>query len=310
MTIETKLGRFLAAPYAPAETLRIAVAYATRGGVERLQAFVGSALKNAEVLVGLDDYVTEPEALGLLRASCREVRTTKTAQGDHGRFHPKFYWRYSASRGAWYVGSANLTPSALDHNVEAGVVSRYEGDVPEELASLWSSWWEAGQSIEETLVGYFEDRARHVADRSAPTGSLSAVGSLANRDVTALSVEDLLALRESITSLEKRLEEVNRELDAQLLGTLERDGRPTTIGAWTVRLTTRRGWDSTALTRIARRYSIPFESLFRLTHPLKSELIENAFRAYRVADTDAAQCRRTSQNLSIEHAEPSVDPER
>lgn len=301
MTIETKLGRFLAAPYAPAETLRIAVAYATRGGVERLQAFVGSALKNAEVLVGLDDYVTEPEALGLLRASCREVRTTKTAQGDHGRFHPKFYWRYSASRGAWYVGSANLTPSALDHNVEAGVVSRYEGDVPEELASLWSSWWEAGQSIEETLVGYFEDRARHVADRSAPTGSLSAVGSLANRDVAALSVEELLALREDILPLAKRLKEVWRELDTRITWKLEPDGRPMRIGEWIARLVVHNRWNVAGLELLAQRYSIPFSSLFQLK-PLRNELVEQALRAFNVTDSDTSECRLTSPKLTIRRA--------
>lgn len=303
MRIETRLSEFLVPTFDPDETLRIAVAYVRTSGVERLRRMAGSALARADVLVGLDDYVTDPDAIQSLRGVCRRVRTITN---DAGRFHPKLYWRRTNDGGACYIGSANLTGSALDKNDEAGVVFEYMGPPPDDLATLWTTWWDRGRPAEQTVAGY----ARSFAEKRSsptlqPTSSdhvLARLTALSSRPVELLSDGELLELREAIVALQTRVP----ELGALLRERLEAQGgsRTRDVAGSIVELTGPKfQWDRNALDELVARFGVPRSRVFL---PAREEVRPDAsdgLRAYSVPEEEIEKCRSvvTKPSLKVLH---------
>jgi hypothetical protein len=306
MAIETKLGQFFSVPFRPDEGLRIAVAYAKMTGVERLRASAGAALARAEVLVGLNDYVTEPAAIERLRELCSRVRTVES---ERGRFHPKLYWRRGDGRGSCYVGSANLTGSALDLNLEAGVVFEYEGTPPDDLKETWASWWDSGRPVDQTLPSYkqrFADQ-RPARAPEQPDKALARIAALGARHLATLSDGELLELRESIRALQARLPELDGALRArharrvrgagstelELAGSLVRFGVP------------RRRWDYPALEGLIRRFGVPRARVFERGPDRVRKDALGALQAYDVPESEIENCRVATARSSIQVVAPS-----
>jgi hypothetical protein len=140
-----------AAATVPYNLADVAVAYATRRGVELLNRRLdGTGWTGAtkRFLISVDFGVTEPEALAALEALPNaEVRVpnglvvlASEALRPPSTFHTKAYaFRVSdaASQLALVVGSANITASALATGAEAVIVQTWSGSLsPPERALL------------------------------------------------------------------------------------------------------------------------------------------------------------------------------
>lgn len=123
-----KLGNFLEIELQGSATTRIAVAFASFGGVTALEAAIFAALSKggkAEILVGLDFATTDSRALRKL------FDWTKTVEGfqffvlppsGSSIYHPKMYLLDCADYEMIVVGSSNLTEAGLFKNAEANLV--------------------------------------------------------------------------------------------------------------------------------------------------------------------------------------------
>jgi hypothetical protein len=125
--------------------LRIAVAYATLEGVNLLQKILAtrSGHLNVSLIVGLDGFVTQPQAIRSLQqlyeTECKFILTTEV----NAIFHAKgyFFESFSGDYVGAFVGSANLTGSGLGRNTELGIVTRCHGAQARQMKSVWDSWW-------------------------------------------------------------------------------------------------------------------------------------------------------------------------
>ena len=71
---------------------RVAVAYATVSGARALQAaFDNHGLQESRWLLGLDDALTQPGAIALLRSLPHSTVHIASFEKSRRRFHPKFY---------------------------------------------------------------------------------------------------------------------------------------------------------------------------------------------------------------------------
>lgn len=134
---------------APYDRVNVAMAYVSVAGVRALlKTLTRCAIRESRWLVGLDDVVTQPDAIrlvmGLPNASVRVASLAKYSR----RFHPKvlyFEERSQAGEALLMIGSANLTSSALGGNSEAVVFLRAEHDDETcSLAAAWQDLWSQG----------------------------------------------------------------------------------------------------------------------------------------------------------------------
>src|SRR5690606_25555071 len=100
---------------------RLAVSFVMRSGVALLEPVLKRALtRGATIKLLTSDYldVTEPDALERLLALPGDIHIR--AYREAGRsYHPKAYlFGYPDGRGRAFVGSSNLSASALRHGVE------------------------------------------------------------------------------------------------------------------------------------------------------------------------------------------------
>lgn len=130
--------------------LRIAVAYATVSGVRALLAALSRAqLQRTYWLIGLDDAISQPGAIDLILGIDGSELRVAGYQAKSQRFHPKvfqFLFEPHTTPHVSFVGSANLTSSALQENGEAVVALEREGkDDDVTLERLWLELWKQGQ---------------------------------------------------------------------------------------------------------------------------------------------------------------------
>lgn len=123
--------------------LRIACAYATVAGVRAIMQHLNhDACPQSTWILGLDDLITQPGAMDLLRDTLgATVRVPKKTA--LGRFHPKFYLltpRAAEERRIAYVGSANASVAALNSNAEMAV--RLCATKAIDIAALERAWQE------------------------------------------------------------------------------------------------------------------------------------------------------------------------
>lgn len=142
------------------DRLDVAVAYATLPGVKALELAVGGVPLVSRWVVGLDDAITQPEALEYIAdlpgSELRVVKLTPTR-----RFHPKMYLLWSStekSNAAAAIGSGNMTLNGLRKNGETAVILTAE--VTTEVNALkrqWREMWDLGHSpTDQELADYKE----------------------------------------------------------------------------------------------------------------------------------------------------------
>ena len=158
-----------------AVSLKIAVAYATRGGCEmllpRLQAQVGtqSWLRIPKTFIVSFDYgLTEPSALELLRSVPNSLLLvadssvlSRPALRPLRAYHPKLYLVDYDGHCACFIGSANLTVRALSVNTEAGVtttLSREDG------VDIWTDLLEGTEAVTDAILDAYDAARRQIPD--------------------------------------------------------------------------------------------------------------------------------------------------
>lgn len=108
--------------------VRLAVAYAKSGPLERLQPHFAAwkskaAGRTAKIVLGIDQKGTSVQALTLALSMFDQVYVTNTASSS--TFHPKMYLFHGATIGRAIIGSHNLTVGGTETNLEAGVEIDY-----------------------------------------------------------------------------------------------------------------------------------------------------------------------------------------
>lgn len=150
------------------DRLDVAVAYATLQGVRCLELALNDVSLVSRWVVGIDDAVTQPEALEYL-AGLRRSKVRLASMLPQKRFHPKLYCLWSSShkhKGVTVIGSGNMTLNGMLNNGETAVL--LESESPKETKALrrqWKAMWQLGERatqrrIDSYRVGYIEGRKR------------------------------------------------------------------------------------------------------------------------------------------------------
>jgi len=164
--------------------LKVAVAYVTLGGVERLAGQLDAVPNWAElrkrILVGIHHAITEPSAIealrGLPQAEVRAFvpggRLTMRAFETRPVFHPKTI-AISHARGLCFLqaGSANMTAAAIGErpgNYEFSLSLLAEGNQPLDRAGAFEDWfaraWDQSRRADRRFIRDYARLRRQVQD--------------------------------------------------------------------------------------------------------------------------------------------------
>ncbi|KRF51209.1 DNA helicase [Bacillus sp. Soil768D1] len=160
--ITGQLGAHLLKQIDSASSICILTSFVMKSGVQYLsEALKTAAERGAEIKVCTGDYlfVTQPEALRMfLEIDSRiEVRLWKS---NGVSFHPKAYLFQKEEQDSLFVGSSNLSRSALSHGVEWSLSVSDDEEVLSQGLHLFLETFYSDQTIplnQETLKDY-EDR--------------------------------------------------------------------------------------------------------------------------------------------------------
>jgi len=121
-------------PYA--DSLTVCVAFLKNSGLAVLLPGLKRLLLRggtAQIIAGLDFYLTEPKALRQLAdlaQTCSTLICKVFESGGSTTFHPKMYCVAQGTNVALVVGSSNLTSGGLDANIEACTLTRADTAAP------------------------------------------------------------------------------------------------------------------------------------------------------------------------------------
>ncbi|RMF84467.1 MAG: HIT domain-containing protein [Nitrospirae bacterium] len=156
-----------------AERVSILAAFVTDGGVEKIEPSLDSALdRGASVRILCGDYLdfTRPTALrrlldiaGAATAADRgalEVKVVEVASIEGRAFHPKSWIFEAGHGGSAFVGSSNLSDSALGFGVEWNLRLDAARD-PEgfrRLLEAFDTWWQRARRVDLPWIEAYEAR--------------------------------------------------------------------------------------------------------------------------------------------------------
>lgn len=155
--------------------LWIAAAYATVSGVREVLDTVSTTRSaKMEFIIGLDDYITQPGALRLLKSVPRSNLRVASLSRKGSRFHPKAYYLQS-ERGSKYdlsiVGSSNLSHAALNTNCEVNSCAVGDDQRAKQFFGTWDQVWRVGEDLADEALQKYEEtyekarRLRSVLER-------------------------------------------------------------------------------------------------------------------------------------------------
>jgi hypothetical protein len=150
------------------DRLDVAVAYATLSGLEALRTASGGWPALTRWVVGLDDAITQPQALeSLVAMQGADLRVCQL--GPARRFHPKLYCFWSSNEPAnclAVIGSANMTDHGLNRNGEAAVILDAENEADaEQLKLKWQDFDALGTDASQAILDAY--REQHAKARKA-----------------------------------------------------------------------------------------------------------------------------------------------
>lgn len=143
-------------------SISICVAYATRKGVIDMRSILPNQKFESEWLFGLDDRITEPEAILFAQNTVNSIVKVKKMQPTR-RFHPKIYLLKNVdnSRCTLIIGSNNLTMAGLNKNCEAFMVFRstsIESSKP--ILKFWEKIWRIGKVYSPSEIEAYKQSRR------------------------------------------------------------------------------------------------------------------------------------------------------
>ncbi len=205
----------------PFDHVDVAAAYATSQGIRAFLRILGAAPVRSRWIIGLDDAITQPEAIDELKelpgAKVRVARLSPVR-----RFHPKVYlFRRSSQtdQAMLVVSSGNLTERGLHENAEGTVLLHSESAAEvSEMQAMFQSLWALGhqpskQELQEYSASYkiakvqrkvVEDRG-NAPNEPAPAATVShdISGKNTSEAVIALAVTRIAAAQpDSVCSLD------------------------------------------------------------------------------------------------------------
>tara|TARA_Y100000034_G_scaffold134953_1_gene205001 strand:- start:992 stop:2176 length:1185 start_codon:yes stop_codon:yes gene_type:complete len=126
-----------------AQEVYITVAFLKYSGLKVIKDIIEDTLKNngnVNFIVGLDLYVTEPNALYELLDLCQKKYRLEfyLFNSKSSTFHPKMYASKGSKKSSVLIGSANLTNGGLSSNVEASIYSENDDLLFEECKKFFS----------------------------------------------------------------------------------------------------------------------------------------------------------------------------
>jgi len=159
--ITNDLGSHLLSQIEKASTICILTSFVMKSGVAFLKEALASAAKaGADIKICTGDYlhITQPEGLAELLAidDNIEVRLWKS---NGVSFHPKAYMFNSDSEDRLFIGSSNLSKSALNNGIEWNLSVSNEKTVFNDALDVFLKIFYADQTVkvnEETLKDYKE----------------------------------------------------------------------------------------------------------------------------------------------------------
>ena len=194
------------------DRIDLLVSFVMRSGLDLIAGRLDEALaRGAHVRVLTTDYlgITDPAALGFFldrieQAARTEQATTSAApqlavrvfSDPSTSFHPKAYIfsNSSSHQGVAFVGSSNLSRSALERGIEWNVETRQVGALLDEFERLWAD----PRSVALDAPWLAAYRQRQLA-RPAPPADDEAIGGVAlEPEPTPTSVQ-----REALSALEQ-----------------------------------------------------------------------------------------------------------
>jgi len=125
---------------AKSNDLRIAVAFASTGGIslleQGLQDYINRKDSYIEFVLGIDSDVTDSKALQDLYQLSKAkpnvklycYRSSNSESNSEGIYHPKLYIANQSSIVTTIIGSSNLTEGGLKSNVELNVLIESKSD--------------------------------------------------------------------------------------------------------------------------------------------------------------------------------------
>lgn len=140
--------------------LDVAVAYATLQGVKALEMALGGMKQSSRWVVGLDDAISQPEAIEyLLTLQGAQVRVASMLPGK--RFHAKLYCSWSTEhkdKCVTAIGSGNMTLNGLVHNAETAVLLTAETrEEAIELKKQWRAMWNLGNKAKQDTIDSYRN---------------------------------------------------------------------------------------------------------------------------------------------------------
>ena len=142
------------------DQLDVAVAYATKQGIRALELALGKFPETSRWVIGLDDAITQPEAIDyLIQLKGAEVRLAALAPGR--RFHPKLYCLSSngdSSLCVSAIGSGNMTLNGLRRNGETAALLHAENkSEADALKAQWAVMWSLGAAVTQAALDSYRD---------------------------------------------------------------------------------------------------------------------------------------------------------
>ncbi len=204
--------------------LGVASAFVSVGGVLWLRdLLVRRRVAQVRMVAGLNHVITHPNALRLAREAGWAVRT---ANRKDGIFHPKLLvaardWDVADAEAPGFavVGSANLTSSALETNIEANVVGGDRRIVQSSLEGFNLIWEHSDDLTAESLTNYaalFAEESRRRAPSELRSLGIQDSGREANAAVDADFASLIWVGLESFTGEHTLQVEIPREPAAVL----------------------------------------------------------------------------------------------
>jgi superfamily II DNA or RNA helicase/HKD family nuclease len=157
--ITNELGGHLIERIEGAVTICILSSFVMKSGVHYLKtALKQTALNGADIKICTGDYlyITQPEALEELLAIHEKIEV-RIWRSNGTSFHPKGYMFQSNEHDVLYIGSSNLSRSALYHGVEWNVAVSDVKEVFDEAQAEFLKLFYAEQTVplnKETLEEY------------------------------------------------------------------------------------------------------------------------------------------------------------
>lgn len=144
-------------------TLDAAAAYVTTEGVNAvLEALNGKNLVKSRWLVGLDDAISQPGAIALIRSLSNASLRVVSFAGQGARFHTKMIHLPSAKKGGrsvLMVGSANISRAAFEKNAEGvSFISSESAFEDKMLVAKFDEVWNLGHVPSDAELKTYDAR--------------------------------------------------------------------------------------------------------------------------------------------------------